>query len=106
VLLSNNNALTVSDYFPLNIFKPNAITWLQDIVAPFYVFIKMKYACTIQQDENGLNNNKIVFTSTRCEMLFGKQKNIHTSSVTINNGQLHSFTFQLNNQTIQALCSN
>ncbi len=106
VLLSNNIALTVTDYFPLNIFKPNAINWLQDIVAPFYIFIKMKFEYAILQDENGLNNNKIGFTSKRSEILFGKQKNIKTATVTIQNGQLHSFTFQQNNQTIQALCSN
>ena len=74
VLLSNNIALTVTDYFPLNIFKPNAINWLQDIVAPFYIFIKMKFEYAILQDENGLNNNKISFTSKRSEILFGKQK--------------------------------
>ena len=70
------------------------------------IFIKMKFEYAIQQDENGLNNNKIGFTSKRSEILFGKQKNIKTATVTIQNGQLHSFTFQQNNQTIQALCSN
>lgn len=105
VLLSTDKKITITDYFPLNVFGLHPLKWLQDILSPFYIFIRMRFECTVKQDENGLSTNSISFNSKQVHELFWKSKTQCTSDVTVENGHLKSFTIHLKNKSIQALCS-
>jgi urea transporter/murein DD-endopeptidase MepM/ murein hydrolase activator NlpD len=104
VLLSSDKKLSVKDYFPLNVYSVNPIKWLQDILAPFYIFIRMRFESEVQQNDGLLNNGSISFSSTQTLEIFGIDKQQSTATVNIENGQLHSFTIQTPNKTIQATC--
>jgi urea transporter len=106
VIMSSDKSLTVEDYFPLNTFQSNSIKWLQDLISPFYLFIRMRYTSTVKQDENLLQNAAISFESTQEQEFFWSKKKLFTGITRINNGQLDSFTIQFNNQIIEAKCSN
>jgi|CXWL01.1.fsa_nt_gi urea transporter len=106
VVLSSEKKISVTDYFPLSAFGFNPIKWLQDIIAPFYIFTKMRFESTVKQDENILSGGNISFRSHQIREFFWLTKNKITASVAIENGQLHSFSIQSINQTIQAVCSN
>jgi hypothetical protein len=106
VLLSSDKSLMVEDYFPLNTFQSNIIKWLQDIVSPFYLFIRMHYTSTVKQDENLLQNAAISFESTQEQELFWSRRKLFTGITRIKNGQLDSFTIQFKNKIIEAKCSN
>lgn len=106
VVLSSDKPLTITDYFPLNNSRMNAIKWLQDLMAPFYLFIRMKYVSTVMPDENLLQNSSISFESEQTQELFWNRKKLFTAITRIEKGQLDSFTIQLNHQTIHAQCSN
>jgi len=104
VLLSSDKKLSVKDYFPLNVYSVNPIKWLQDILAPFYIFIRMRFESEVQQNDGLLNSGSISFSSTQTLEIFGINKQQSTATVNIENGQLHSFTIQTPNKTIQATC--
>jgi hypothetical protein len=106
VILSSDKAITVDDYFPLNIFPMNGIKWIQDFVSPFYLFMKMRYASSVNQDENLLQNSTISFTSEQTQELFWNRKKLFSAITRIINGRLDSFTIQFDHQTIHAKCSN
>lgn len=106
VLLSSEKSITVEDYFPLNTISMNAIKWLQDIVAPFYLFVRMSYQSTVKQDDNILQNAPIHFISEQTQELFWKKKKLFTANTRINNGMLEGFTIQINNKNIEVICSN
>lgn len=106
VIMSSDKSLTVEDYFPLNTFQSNSIKWLQDLISPFYLFIRMRYTSTVKHDENLLQNTAISFESMQEQELFWSKKKLFTGITRITNGQLDSFTIQFNNQTIEAKCSN
>ncbi len=104
VLLSSDKKLSVKDYFPLNVYSVNPIKWLQDILAPFYIFIRMRFESEVQQKDGLLNSGSISFSTTQTLEIFGLDKQQSTATVNIENGQLHSFTIQTPNKTIQATC--
>ena len=105
VLLSSQSKINVKDYFPVNVFSVSVVKWLQDVLAPFFIFIRMRFESEVKQDDGLLNSGKIFFTSVKILELFGKNKQQSTATVNIENGQLSSFIIQTNNQTIQATCS-
>ena len=105
VLLSSQSKINVKDYFPVNVFSVSVVKWLQDVLAPFFIFIRMRFESEVKQDDGLLNSGNISFTSIKILELFGKNKQQSTAIVNIKNGQLSSFIIQTNNQTIQATCS-
>ena len=105
VLLSSQSKINVKDYFPVNVFSVSIVKWLQDVLAPFFIFIRMRFESEVKQDDGLLNSGKIFFTSVKILELFGKNKQQSTATVNIENGQLSSFIIQTNNQIIQATCS-
>ena len=105
VLLSSQSKINVKDYFPVNVFSVSVVKWLQDVLAPFFIFIRMRFESEVKQDDGLLNSGNISFTSIKILELFGKNKQQSTATVNIENGQLSSFIIQTNNQTIQATCS-
>ena len=105
VLLSSQSKINVKDYFPVNVFSVSVVKWLQDVLAPFFIFIRMRFESEVKQDDGLLNSGNISFTSVKILELFGKNKQQSTATVNIKNGQLSSFIIQTNNQTIQATCS-
>lgn len=105
VLLSSEKPITVTDYFPLNTISMNAIKWLQDIVAPFYLFVRMRYHSTVKQDDNILQNATISFISEQTQELFWNKKKLFTAKTHINKGILEGFSIQLNNKIIEVICS-
>jgi urea transporter len=106
VILSSEKALIVQDYFPLNIFGMNGYKWIQDLVSPFYLFMRMRYASSVSQDENLLQNSSINFTSEQTQELFWNKKKLFNATTRIVNGSIESFTVQINHQNIHAKCSN
>jgi urea transporter/murein DD-endopeptidase MepM/ murein hydrolase activator NlpD len=106
VLLSSEKQINVKDHFPLNVFSVNPIKWLQDVLAPFYIFIRMRFESEVKQNDGLLNSGSISFTSKQTLELFGIGKQQSTATVNIENGQLQSFIIQTKKQTIQAVCSN
>jgi hypothetical protein len=79
---------------------------LQDVLAPFYIFIRMRFESEVKQNDGLLNSGSISFTSKQTLELFGIGKQQSTATVNIENGQLQSFIIQTKKQTIQAVCSN
>ncbi|MFC4231643.1 urea transporter [Parasediminibacterium paludis] len=105
VLLSSEKQINVKDHFPLNVFSVNPIKWLQDLLAPFYIFIRMRFESEVKQTDGLLNDGSISFTSKQTLALFGISKHQSTAVVQISNGQIQSFSIINHQQTISALCS-
>ena len=105
-MLSSDKSLEVEDFFPLNSFQTNGLKWLQDLVSPFYLFIRMRYTSIVKQDENLLENSSLSFESSQEQILFGSKKKIFKGNTVIKNGQLDSFSIQFNHKIIEVTCSN
>lgn len=105
VLLSTEKKVTITDYFPVNVFGMHPLKWLQDIVAPFYLFLRMRFEGNIMQEESSLSSGRISFNSSQVQELFWIKKNRLSASVEVENGQIKSFTIQSEKQNIKATCT-
>jgi urea transporter len=105
VVLSSEKSVTVTDYFPVNVFGMHPLKWLQDITAPFYLFLRILFKSTVRQDENNLNSGSISFRSSLVQEFFRFNINKIEATVQIEDGRLKSFTFQSKKHNIKALCS-
>ena len=104
VLLSSEKATKVTDTYPLNAFGTHPLKWLQDFVAPFFIFMTMKYESSIPQNDGLLSSGKITLESKQYKKYFVKSRETMNAQVTIENGQLQSFIISLPNKNIQAIC--
>ena len=105
VLLSSENKVVVKDTYPLNIFRFNLLRWIQDIVAPFFIFIKIKYESESVKEDGFLSSGKLSLSSKRIQHIGWSKKIISKSTIIIENNSIQSFCIELKHKTINALCN-
>ncbi len=104
VVLSSEISMAVTDTYPLNVFGYNPLRWIQDMLAPFHIFIKLKFESKIKTDGNVLSGGNIVIDSKQLQQLLWNSKQKSTASIFIKNGIIQSFNIQLPNKTIEVSC--
>ncbi len=97
----------VEDFMALNVLKfPLLLKWMQDFVAPFFHFIRIKFQSKIQYANNALNAGHVVFSTQVESQLFGRKNPISNSTITINNKGLSEFQYKSKQVIINAKCTN
>lgn len=104
VLLSTEKRITIADTFPQNIFGKHPLKWIQDLLSPFGIFLKMQYSSYVKQDDDTLGGGSILLESRADQQMAGTLKEKMQARVEISNGRIHSFRVELNNKTIEAIC--
>ncbi len=105
VFLGMDEEHTITDMMPLNTLKPNiALVWLQDFVAPFFSFVKVKYEIKTGKPDNVLSAERIVLNSIIKIQNLKSDKEYSKSKIIISEKGIYEFNFQSNNIKIQARC--
>lgn len=96
---------TVSDPMPLSILKSSKLAiWAQDIIAPFYTFIRLNYTSQVAASALEMADEEIILNSEITKSLFGKESVISMGSMVIENGCIKAFTYKSNQNQITAKC--
>lgn len=106
VILCTDKKITITDTFPQNIFGRHPLKWIQDLLAPFYIFMKMKYTGSVQQDDDMMGGGTIVLNSQADQHLGGIIKQKMSARVEVSNGKLHAFRIESDNNKIEVICKN
>lgn len=104
VLLSSERALTINDYFPINSFVSAPIKWIQDLLAPFYLFIRLRYESTVAVNTNQIGGSRQIIESYQIQELLWKTKQKTESSIIIENGKITEFSFNSKDRKTNAVC--
>ncbi len=104
VLLSSEKNITVQDSYPISLFSNNIIRWIQDLVSPFFIFIKINFESKVDAEDGYLSGGETYITSVQSYRLFGKRKKISTAVININNNKIISFNLTLKGKTIDVIC--
>ena len=56
--------LQIRDVYPLNLVTPDSLIFLQDLIAPFWLFLKPEYAMDYYKSEDHLTHSKVVLQSS------------------------------------------
>lgn len=105
VLLSSEKPLTIKDYFPVNSFVSTPIKWLQDLIAPFYLFIRLRYESSVAVNTNQLGGGRQIIESYQIQELLWKTKQKTKASIIIENGRITEFSFISKDRKTNAVCS-
>jgi urea transporter/murein DD-endopeptidase MepM/ murein hydrolase activator NlpD len=105
ILLSTQPAFTITDQFPLQLTTGNVLKWLQDFIAPFYIFSKLLYETKNSVIGNDIFNPSINIKSKQVQQFFTNKKTIAESSIEVRDNKIGSFSIHSNHQDIKAICT-
>lgn len=105
ILLSTERSLELTDQFPVNQLPNTAMRWIQDILAPFVLFLKMDYSSSVSGGTALLGSGSIQCQSKISQPRFMRGNKQQVFGILIEQAAIHSFTFSSNDQTITALCT-
>lgn len=105
VFLGNESHNLITDSIPLNVLNKNKFsTWLQDIVAPFYNYMQVKFSLNTINTENTINSEFIILKSTIDIQNFRKTSSFSKGLITVAECGIHEIKFKSGNTNIHATC--
>lgn len=96
--------VTIKDNFALHFVYSKIGLFLQDFVAPFFVFLKSDYLLKYVKIDEVINPSYLTLNSTVNKNFFGKKTGEMKFSVEINKEGLDKLEIFLKNKTISAKC--
>jgi len=104
ILLSTDQSTILKDQLPLTILPSNPLQWMQDILAPFYIFHQLHFVGSLHQQTDPLGGGKIVYRATINRKIGVKTVKQMDAAIHIDSRKMLSFTIQLPNKIIDAKC--
>jgi urea transporter len=104
ISLSTEEAAMVLDKFPLQWSKNNPGKWLQDLIAPFYIFRRLHYESENKITSGGFFDAAISICSRQTLQYLAFRKCTMESVIEISDQQIKSFTFSNKNKNIKVIC--
>lgn len=103
VILTADKRIPVTDTYPQGLFGNTINRWLQDFIAPFYIYTNWTYAC-ILKDHDVLSGGDVLLESSG-QRQHGRSKTpFMNASVMIKGGGLTGFSTTLNHQQTTVQC--
>lgn len=104
VLMSTDKRITISDTFPRNTDGKHPLRWIQDLLSPFYLFMKTIYTCRVKQDDDVLGGGTIILESRVQQQLGRVMRQKMNTRIEIGRGKIKMFRAELNNKQIEVKC--
>lgn len=104
ILLSTDHEITITDSFPLQFSRNYFIKFVQDFIAPFYIFSRLLFKSSNHVNNSDFINNIIHIQSSQFLKLFTSTKKISSSTIKISHDKIAEFSIQINNKMITAIC--
>lgn len=105
ILLETEYALPLRDEFPITIANSGPLKWLQDLFAPFVLFIENKYESCIQQTTGMLADDDITIASSLKRSFFKMTSVTSEGQLKIHKGNISSFSWNDKKNKIEATCT-
>lgn len=104
ISLNTTNAIAIKDKFPLKSNTYSIIKWVQDTVAPFYIFSRLLFESENKVKSQDIFNTDIVVQSKQIKQTLSIKKGVSTSIINIKEDKIVSFSYTSKNKTIKASC--
>ena len=86
--------LEITDNYPLNILNKNALILIQDLFAPFYIFLKSKYKMIYKKNKEYFNESTIFLTSQTKVKVFNFNIKIIDFDIQIAHNKIEQITIK------------
>jgi urea transporter/murein DD-endopeptidase MepM/ murein hydrolase activator NlpD len=105
IYLATKPAVAALDKFPLQLSKSNITKWLQDLIAPFYIFSRLHFESLNKIVSNDFLNPSVSITTKQILQFLSFKKIINESVISVADNRITSFTFTHHKKQIQAICT-
>ncbi|MBI5217777.1 MAG: urea transporter [Bacteroidia bacterium] len=96
--------LKMTDIYPIHLLVNKAGLFLQDFIAPFYIFIKACYTLEYSTVDNDLSPSLITLKSQAETLLFSKRISLVEFNINISEKGISKFIIKNKNKEIEAKC--
>lgn len=103
VLLTPDKRIPVTDTYPQGLFGNKVTRWLQDFIAPFYIYTNWTYTC-ILKDHDALSGGDVLLESSGLRQHGRSQTPFMKATVMIKGGELTGFSTLFNHQQTTVQC--
>jgi urea transporter len=97
--------LAISDRYPLNLIYRQPLLGVQDLVAPFWKFLRSEYICTYDWIDNEMAPTEIRLHSSARNTLGGRTIRTIDFILRINEKGIHHFTVKSKDLQLEATCT-
>lgn len=105
IYFATEPVVAVTDKFPLQLTKNTPVKWLQDLVAPFFIFSRLHYTSVNRVVQNHFLDPVIAIESKQELQFLHFQKTISTSTIDIHENRIASFCFLYKGKQIKTVCT-
>jgi len=106
VLLGTYEEIIVEDIIPLVHFNLRPFVWMQDFLAPFYLFTKSKYKSYFSDMDNPIEPQKAILCAEIETLFLRKKVSKLTLKINLEDKTIQSFQYERKGQLKTFLCSN
>jgi urea transporter/murein DD-endopeptidase MepM/ murein hydrolase activator NlpD len=97
VMFTTDRDITVTDAFPLQLTADKPALWLQDLLAPFYQFIKLQY-----NNFAVANGPEVVIHANQHKQVLSARTQTMEATLHLDRGSIQAFTVNINNTKVEA----
>jgi hypothetical protein len=103
--LATEPTVAALDKFPLQLSKSNITKWLQDFVAPFYIFSRLHFESLNKVVSNDFLNPSVSISTKQVLQFLSFKKIINESVIEVKDNRINAFSFIQNKKEIKAICT-
>jgi len=97
--------LTITDKYPLNLIYKQPLLGLQDLVAPFWKFLRSDYSCKYDWIDSDMAPSEIKLISSAVNKIGGRTLQEFDFSLLINEKGIHQLKVDSGNLHLEATCT-
>ena len=105
IIFTTEQRVIITDKFPLQLNSASLLTWLQDVIAPFYIFSRLHYESNNESSGNDLFNSSISIHSFQSMQFLSVNKKTVQGKIEISDDKIDSFTTTIHNKKVIATCT-
>lgn len=96
--------LTITDSYPLNLIFNQPLLGIQDLVAPFWKFLRSDFRCTYEWIDSDMAPTEIRIASSAKNSMAGKTVKTFEFKMLVNEKGIHKLTVNSKNLKLEATC--
>ncbi len=97
--------LTITDNYPLNLIFNQPLLGLQDLMAPFWKYLRSDFKCTYEWIDNDMAPTEIRLASSAKNSMAGKTIRTFQFTLVVNEKGIHQLTVNSKNLKLEATCT-
>lgn len=98
--------ISLKDKYPVNLLFSSTVLFFQDLVAPFFLFLKARYHIHYSYIDNSLSPDKIMLNSEAKSFIFGQHNSMLSFEIEIDREGIKGFTIKAEKFNIYSIWGN